>query len=429
MFSKTNKIKRNFIMVIALALVILLVSALTFTIQANMIKFPIPHNSVGTYWTNYTSRPSGDGGESSPYTIKSEAWLIDNMKTGDIYISMDTDIDLSAHQWVPIKCRSISIDNGYIGVHFEGNGHTISNMRVNNSGFNGGLFDTFDAKYRSALTVSNLDFENVDISQSGDAGTLAGYILGGTIDNVYVKSGVIKGESVGGLYAMGWSEVWNSSNNATVISSGSCAGGIVAYGDYHNGNINTGDIYAGADYLPGVESTQGHIGGIAGYSDYIANCFNYGDIHVLRGTPIVGGVVGRGRVSSSGSMCNIIVVSSACYIGSISGTYTSAHTEKSFGIANVYLDNPDAAVSAVNPWGSEDGDMQNCYSYTRVYKTGDSALVEHRRLAANKDEFNELYAHDANINGGFPFLKSMYAVGQFMDTNPYDYLKNNGFLS
>ena len=86
--------------------------------------------AVEGYWTDYAEAFSGGNGtEEDPYLISSAGQLANvGVYEGDTmnhftYYELTSDIDLSAHYWIPIG----NVRLPFIG-NFNGNGHKISGM-------------------------------------------------------------------------------------------------------------------------------------------------------------------------------------------------------------------------------------------------------------------------------------------------------------
>lgn len=66
--------------------------------------------------------------------------------------------------------------------------------------------------------------------------------------------------------------------------------------------------------------------------------------------------------------------------------------------------------------------LNNCYSYTHVYAKNETK--EYRKYVGN--DFSEM-AYNKNINGGYPFPKSLFSIGQYIENNVLNYLQDYGF--
>ncbi len=143
----------------------------------------------------------GAGTESNPYKIDSEAQLRGLAKlvnsgtfdTSDKYFCLVDDIDLGNREWIPIGTVDGKTMIDYQGTkdselssifkgHFDGNGHTISNLKITP-----GLIDSPYVSYSSSYqglfgivsagaSISNLTIDNVEIIGGGFLGAFVGFI-------------------------------------------------------------------------------------------------------------------------------------------------------------------------------------------------------------------------------------------------------------
>ena len=203
----------------------------------------------------------------------------DSVNNGDSYegktIYLTSDIDLSSYSnWTPIGNQTTN----FAGT-FDGQGHTISNMKITSDSSYIGLFGVVKG------TIKNLELANCNIRNNN--ATYVGGIVGAiynnsnsdnSIQNCGIKSGTIFAmESVAGI--CGYNEgvkILNCYNNAN-ITGNSNLGGIV--GEAYNITIencyNLGALEAFNDYIESVG-----LGGIVGYlSDgTVHNCYNAGGL-------------------------------------------------------------------------------------------------------------------------------------------------------
>ena len=223
----------------------------------------------------------GSGTESDPYQIGSAEELRDFAKlvnedgktTANAILTDDIDLNPGftfkedgrysgpdgeePHQWTPI---GTSIGNAYTGT-FDGNGHTISGLYINDS--------TAD--------------------DQGLFGYVGGYVGTGTVKDLTV-SGSVKGDSyVGGVVGNNLGTVINCAFSGSVSGSNH-VGGVVGYNSgpvkncYNTGSVN-GSIEAG---------------GVVGYNgDNVENCYNTGTVTGSAASSNVGGVVGGTTVAPS----------------------------------------------------------------------------------------------------------------------------------
>ena len=212
---------------------------------------------------------TGEGTEASPYELTSAChllWFAKLVNNGNTTACarLEADIDMSevCHaasngvaelSWEPISKSS----NPWHG-SFDGNNKTISNLYINTSAENSGLFGYILNDY-VRCSIKDIIFENVNITSTADySGVLAGNVKNTDISGITVNSGRINGTTD--------------------------VGGIV-------GRANKTNITNCVNRIPIVGSKK-NIGGIIGYvgeNTSVTNCANYGDV---KGYYYIGGIVG-----------------------------------------------------------------------------------------------------------------------------------------
>lgn len=291
--------------------------------EEGTIIFPDNGTSVWDEGTTEEVVPEGD-----LYIVSNAAqlaWIGDQTREGNDFagksVVLTADIDLDLQEWTPIGDNS----NPFRG-NFDGQNHTISNLKVTSSDF-AGLFGAISSKAAAqTVKISNLKIKNVQITSADYAGALAAYVraykgAGIRIDNCTV-SGEIKGkEEIGGLLGFIYGGDYsskieinniNSKVNISVSSSGS-AGGITGRIRCEDDNENTYDgmiDIKDCKYSGSVSGTNGGwIGGIAGRTEIdnqgevvIQHCKTDGKISFST-TGCAGGIVGylsgtKGRIIS-----------------------------------------------------------------------------------------------------------------------------------
>ena len=154
--------------------------------------------------------------------------------------------------WVPIG----DIKNAFSSM-FKGNGHTISNLRINRGAIdNVGLFYEIGSRAK----IDSIDLYRVRITGHDNVGSLVGFNLGGRITNSNVSDVEVigNGDNIGGLVGFNLGIVSQSYASVDVKgineNMGSYVGGLV--GDNHGSIINS--------YATGTVNGIAVIGGLAG---------------------------------------------------------------------------------------------------------------------------------------------------------------------
>jgi len=210
----------------------------------------------------------GSGTEADPYRIETAeqlARLAADVNGGNNYwgeyFSLTADIDLggvqaadgtwSGRQWTPIG------DGGYFFGKFNGNGHKISNIYIDNNGNGNGLFGSFSA-YGCNFNVKNVVITSGYIRGGDDTGAIVGYTAGATFENCINYATVVGNNNVGGIIGRCGSDGWftNCSNYGDISGSkyvGGIAGLSTRYGvggnaNSFNGCSNNGTVSGQSNY-------------------------------------------------------------------------------------------------------------------------------------------------------------------------------------
>lgn len=215
----------------------------------------------------------------------------------DLYVTLTSDITLSG-EFTPIPV--------FAGT-FDGNGHTISGLKITSDGSYAGLFRYVQ---RGAL-VKNLTVKGT-ISPSGSS-EYAGGIAGSNSGNITGCSfeGTVKGENyIGGVAGLNEKSGFISNCSASgAITGGHYSGGIAGSSSgtimnctsrcsvnttANEAKLSIKDIDWDSIISSEEPSTMTDAGGIAGFSDgIIQGCENYGTVGYPHVGYNVGGIVGR----------------------------------------------------------------------------------------------------------------------------------------
>ncbi|MBR2504203.1 MAG: hypothetical protein IKB62_08795, partial [Oscillospiraceae bacterium] len=193
-------------------------------------------------------------------------------------IYLNVDVDLDNHDWAPIGTAVPGEKNRFYG-SFDGQGHTISNLKIADGHYYAGLFGQI-ATYNYSQTFSNVTINNAvvvatDETESGKnkeaAGALIGRANGTVINNCHVTGEInISGDRfVGGLLGHSYAKISDCSVEAsgTIHADTWQAGGLVgthgATATYTSSVENCSVIGDGEDGL-NVTSYYASVGGAIG---------------------------------------------------------------------------------------------------------------------------------------------------------------------
>ena len=287
----------------------------------------------------YTDDGQGNYTVTSAEGLKNIAKLVNEEWKLDINITLTDDIDLKGIDWTPIGTSG----NSYTGT-FDGNGKTITGLKITGSNDYAGLFGFIG----SGGTVKNVVLEDVQITSdnsSGLAGGVAGYSWG-NIENCSVSGSVSSNSTAGGVVGtqLGGS-ITGCSSSATVKGTQK-AGGMA--GATNGGASLTGCYATGEVTLESSGSDNYFAGGVVGNNGGISTltaCYATGSVSGSgSGTIYVGGVTGE----------NLASTLTACYHanGTVSGT--GSGTIYTGGVAgrNYYISTSLPATITACYWGS-----------------------------------------------------------------------------
>lgn len=348
---KINSLKGTLFLAVILVAAILL--SLTFT-PVSAEESATGASSVGSWYdglpstvegraSQWQSSVEGEGTESNPYLIDSEADLAlfsamvnDGNDFYGEYLVQTADIDLRGKQWIAI--------GGYV---------EVGESKAFLGNYNGGYYNI------SNLTIdtSNAVFNNYIYTTQG----LFGYVAA-VFDESKANSGYteINGQKIHKGLTTGVVRALNL-DNVNIVTGGKYDN-VGSVAGINNGLIEDCTVESGSVTASASPTNDAYIGGIVGTvrSGDMRNCFNFASVSALSGTSSVGGVVGRtGLDSGSGepnskyrntTVFNLINKGKVTgnnnvggIIGISSGKSTSIHDERYYrisGLANageIYL--------------------------------------------------------------------------------------------
>jgi hypothetical protein len=257
------------------------------------ITVTVAENAVATQAADTSAEPSGSGTAADPYQIGNADQLMwfaakvngsTKQSTSNLCAKLTSDIDLTGKEWTPIgQATNTYSDYVAYGGTFDGGGHMVSGLAINNA-------KTYQA--------------------------LFGYVKGGTIRDLTVK-GSVKTSTKSSSYAAGIVSygnpvtIKNCTNEVDVTASAKgYAAGVCAYlgtGSKMESCANKGSVSGYGDYVGGVAGT------VTGSTTTITGCFNHGVV-INTGKPgsmnyctggIAGGIATGVTVERCGNTGNI----------------------------------------------------------------------------------------------------------------------------
>lgn len=302
------------------------------------ITVTVAENAVATQAADAsTEEPSGSGTAADPYQIGNADQLMwfaakvngsTKKSTSNLCAKLTSDIDLTGKEWTPIGCYNSYSDCVYYGGTFDGGGHTVSGLTINNAktyqalfGYvKGGTIQDLTVKgsvktstksssyaagivsYGNPVTIKNCTNEvDVTASAKGYAAGVCAYLGTGSKMESCANKGSVSGygDYVGGVAGTvtgSTTTITGCFNHGVVINTGKpgsmnyCTGGIA-------GGISTGVIVERCGNTGNITSTLKRTGGIAGSAGGTINaCFNTGTITGIYG---VGGIAGDSGTSDA----------------------------------------------------------------------------------------------------------------------------------
>ena len=387
-----------------------------FTMLMLVMAIIMPY---GGAWAQ-TPPSKGDGKKDSPYIItKAEelAWFRDEVNRGRNNIcakiadnvevidmstvchAADKSQNLEEKSWVPIGNNN----NKYQGT-FDGNNKTITNLYINASQLNVGLFG-----YTNEGTIKNLTFEYANVTNTNNyAGVLVGKAFwGSTLQNIKISNTcqIKGGKYTGGIAGYLDGNAYNCVNCAKVQGI-QYIGGLCGYYSRISNSINS--MTACANYGNVTASSLG-VGGLVGYFDSgtIQDCANYGDV---KGTERVAGMAGsvnNGKIQNVFSYGNISVTNKTQNVGMAFGYSYSGATEGMvayYSGAKLIVNGKEKKVKAFgNGTPSED----NATGFTKDQLKSGVVAYQLQQNASSKAKWGQNLANDDDI---YPVIGSEHQV-------------------
>lgn len=280
------------------------------------------------------------------------------------YFRLENDLDFAD---ATVATIGSSTAQRFDGV-FDGNGHKISNLKINTTTGYSGLFGIVE----ESSVIKNLTFESPNIESTGDYIGVVAAVSKGSIENVTVNTPTIlsSGEATAAIAGVAYNVSDCKVVDGTIYALGGFGGGIAGEVDgtisncavegtaiQTNGastNMPTGGVVGSLNkgtadncYFTGVidgasNKVAATVGGVVGASvlGSITNCFAVGVINGYDKTSVQGGVAGAiyGTSIENSYFVGKVADASSSYTGGIVGRVSSNTTSasKTASIKNSY---------------------------------------------------------------------------------------------
>lgn len=236
--------------------------------------------------------------------------------TTDVRFELARDIDMSG-----IDFRGIGVDeqNSFKGT-FDGCGYVISNLKINTTEDNVGLFGC-----TKKASIENLGLENCDISGNSYTGGIVGLSTSTKISNSYCLGKVSGGGKVGGVVGeTRSSHIKSLYFKGKVVGGGSQVGGVsgaLRLGGSFENCYSEGSVTGGGDHTGGLVGA--HYDGVRVSKSFsTSNVVGINNVGGLVGTSIsgiqnsfsTGNVVGQTNVGGLVGSANSSLISCACSV-------------------------------------------------------------------------------------------------------------------
>lgn len=402
-----------------------------FTMLLLVMAILMPY---GGAWAQ-TQPSKGDGKVGNPYIITTAeelAWFRDQVNGGNKKIcakiadnvevidlknfchAADASKKIDEQSWVPIG----NSNKPYQGT-FDGNGKTITNLYINASQVNMGLFG-----YTYGGTIKNLTFEYANVTNTNNyAGVLVGEAFwGSTLQNIKISNTCqIKGGNyTGGIAGYLDGNAYNCVNYATVQGI-KYIGGLCGY-YCRTGNSMT----ACANYGNVTASSLGG-GGLVGYFDSgtIQDCANYGDV---KGTERVAGMAGsvtNGKIQNVFSYGNISVTNKTQNVGMAFGYSYFGATEGMVAYYSGAKLTVNGQEQTVKAFGNGKPSEDNATGFTEAQLKSGVVAYLLQQNASSKAKWGQNLANDDDI---YPVIGSehqVYADNTTLNCKTYEVVRGS----
>ena len=354
------------------------------------------------WFRNYVNGTIVDDGQAARTAHPTaSAKLTEDINLNGYCYAADKTQSLNELSWVPIGNET----NKYKGT-FDGNGKTISNLYINASQNNMGLFGHINQS-----TIKDLTFEDAKVTNTGSyTGILAGCAGDDASTLQYIKISKTcqiqakgdKSDYTGGIVGAFYGYAYNCVNYATVEGR-QCVGGL--FGKYSG----TGNFITACANYGNITATWWNAGGLVGsfVSGIIQDCANYGDV---KGTYRVAGMAGyvyQGEIQNVFSYGSISTTLNTEYIGMAFGDSKQGITEGMVAYYSGAKLTVNGQEKNAKAFGSGNLPEEKATGFTAAQlKNGEVAYLLQQN-ASREAKWGQNLAQDGDI---YPVIGSEYKV-------------------
>lgn len=314
----------------------------------------------------------------------------------------DKSQNLIEKSWEPIGKNDYGYQ--YRGT-FDGNGKTITNLYINASQNNVGLFG-----YTMEGTIKNLTFEYANVTNTKTyTGILVGYATGyentSNLQNIKISNTcqIKGGKETGGIAGdLSYAKAYNCVNYATVQGNYR-VGGLFGYCSVENSSITTCANYGN------VTATSTDAGGLVGYfiSGTIQDCANYGDVKGTERVAGMAGYVNEGKIQNVFSYGNVSATNRTQDIGMAFGNSDNGTTEGMVAYYSGAKLNANGQEITIKAFGNGKPSEDNATGFTEAQLRNGVVAFQLQQNASSEAKWGQNLANDGDI---YPVIGSEYQV-------------------
>ena len=329
------------------------------------------------------------------------AKIADNVEVIDMSTvchAADKSQNLEEKSWVPIG----NSNKKYQGT-FDGNNKTITNLYINASQYNMGLFGcTYEG------TIKNLTFEYANVTETNNyAGVLVGKAFGGsTLQNIKISNTcqIKGGKYTGGIAGYLVGNAYNCVNYATVQGI-QYIGGLCG----HYSRSRTGNSMTACANYGNVTASSLEVGGLVGYFDSgtIQDCANYGGVKGTERVAGMAGTVSNGKIQNVFSYGNISVTTKTQKVGMFFGFSSSGATEGMVAYYSGAKLTVNGQEQTVKAFGNGKPSEDNATGFTETQLKSGFVAYLLQQNASSKAKWGQNLANDDDI---YPVIGSEHQV-------------------